>query len=296
MALVLEAAFHREDYELLRDLNRWQKLVQSLRDHHSPLAKALDELLDPANPEGKTVRELAHTLVPTQYRKRGSLNRHLLAQYLGDSPGYQPRHILHSLLKELLPKAWPLPNPQQRCPCRPEWILALTPLPTLHRALLEMVERFWGLRLRGAVASLFLHGFLRDSRAQPDWPKLFREGPSLEGEPKKWGRKEGERLVERDSQRPVMVRSLNQELRVHLPHSLDQTLASPRLARLAPVRRCGWYQVVDRHLQGCLNGACDGHGWPFPQGEDYDWDLVEEYHEYVVGGPRASPRAHGGKP
>lgn len=179
------------------------------------MAQALEELLNPCNPSGRTFRETLAILLPTP--RHLPLSRRQVALHLAEGPTPSPRFALRALLQRVPRRAEALDRlpAVQDFPCQAEWILALTPMPTLSQALVEMVARFWGKGIQEAVAAPFFHSFLMDGRALGEWPALFRPRPPFGRVSQGQGGKE-EQPVLGPPPLVLLERRGDQELLIHL--------------------------------------------------------------------------------
>lgn len=260
LAVALEAWHRGCGTHYLQDLERLAKDLKRGGDG------CLKEVLRSA---GGSLR----SLLPDHYKHQPLLDG--LRSYLsGDASGYRARDLWRAFLRRLGQGA-EAKAPALDClgppPAVPEFLLALLPVPAMHRALVRTLGRAHGVAegdLEASLSALFAYLYVRSATCQKSWhPLLFQGKGDLDA-----GHQDGYAWLVRRKGGETIAEAEERELRAHL--KWDQPLASPRLV---DVMR-GWYEVADAMLGTFPLES----GKVFCGPEGYDWDLVEEYHEAVL--------------
>ncbi len=274
-----------------KGLNSLRYICQKL---HEGDPKAIQPVLD-------QLERLIRKLLPLPYAKEGNLHQSL-RRYLGKCrDSYRPRDLLKRVLKQVEAEwsqaSLDLDLPTPPCP-RPEYILALAPLPQVHQALIGVLAESYSLGqslLEGSLSAPLLFGFCANTSLPGGPLPPFRNSPcgTLQKDHlchplQKDKKRKRCLLIYKRSRSPdidwkmVECRKDSLKLSVFAYATDDQRgppIPSPELQRLVPT----WYGVAFNWVERLVGRCSDAKDWPFfAERGGYDWDLVMEYHNTLL--------------
>lgn len=260
-----------------------QEICRTLngKDGSEDIQPVLDKLEEP-------IRKI----LPPSYAKKPSLLR-ALRSYLGKCrDSYRPRDLLKCLLKHVEAE-WSEVNPDfalSAPPCpRPEYLLALAPLPQVHQALIGVLAESYSLDqllLEESLSAPFLFGFCANASLPGGPLPPFRNSSCgiLREEVKK---KRCFLIFKPDSSldwEMVECRRDSLKLSVFARATVSRRgppIPSPELQKFIP----SWYGVafgrVEQLVGGCSDAFTEDRPF-FAKTGGYDWDLVMEYHNDLL--------------